>query len=113
MSCTLKRVLEENPFSNDIELGYEVIFSDGSTVTHFDSSTANSVPLNHECYNLEVTPVVAHLATEVSRVIGTMGSSDEKDDHLLSLISNKFCIEVIQPALTERSITSFIFILCF
>jgi len=57
ITCTLERILQENPFSSSDELGYIVTFTDGSMVTHFDSSTLNSVPLNHECYVLDVTPL--------------------------------------------------------
>ena len=87
--CTIKRVISEAD-----ELGYEIIFSDGSMVTYLDSSTLYSVPLNNERYVLDVVP---DFSTQIEAPRGTIGSDNEKDDLLLALISEKFCREVLQP----------------
>jgi hypothetical protein len=100
ISCTLERVLQENPFSSADELGYKVTFSDGSMVTHFDSSTMNSVPLNHECYLLDVSPDIRPL-TQSPR--GIVGSANDNDDRLLALISDNFCVQVLPKTFASSS----------
>ena len=62
--------------------------------TYLDSSTLYYVPLNNECYVLDVVP---DFSTQIEAPRGTIGSVNEKDDLLLALISKKFCIEVLQP----------------
>ena len=92
-SCELRRVRAENPYSGDEEeLAYEVIFDDGPTIIHFDSSTSNSVPLNHECYMIVTDEGGSHNNTPIVR--GTAGAVDPKENRLIALKSQRFNLEV-------------------
>ena len=87
MRCTIKRVISEAD-----ELGYEIIFSDGSMVTYLDPSTLYSVPLNNECYVLDVVP---DFSTQIEAPRGTIGSVNEKDYLAPSHISCFAVMEIV------------------
>ena len=86
--CKIKMVISEAD-----ELGYEITFCDGFMVTYLDSSILYSVPLNNECNVFDVVP---DFTTRIEASRETIGSVNEKDNILLALINNKFCIEVLQ-----------------